>query len=93
MPSNSAQEKLLAHVLFEIRSLLASHIGASATGETHVRATAELAYALHNCALQAMAGDSFDTLQAIAAVERVESKFGGGGLAQRLREIAAQPSA
>ena len=69
------QEKFLAHVMFEMRVLLSSHINTNSAPPA-TRQAADLAYALHNYALSAMAGKTFSTKDAIESVKGVDSKYG-----------------
>jgi hypothetical protein len=67
---NNLELRLFAAALYQIRVLLAEHIGAR-TNEP-VSAAAELAYVLHNDALNVLAGDSINvplTLQRIAKLQ------------------------
>lgn len=45
------ENKILAFAVYELRLLLAGHLGSEATADPAVRAAAHLAYALHNQAL------------------------------------------
>ena len=72
----SPQEKLLALAVYEIRLLLAGHLGSQSTSELPVRAAAHLAYALHNEADNVIQGGSFDTQQAIARLGAVDRMLG-----------------
>ena len=72
----SPQEKLLALAVYEIRLLLARHLGSQSTSELPVRAAAHLAYALHNEADNVIQGGSFDTQQAIARLGAVDRMLG-----------------
>lgn len=70
----SQKEQLLAFVVYEIRLLLAGHLGSQSASDPSVRAAAHLAYALHNEANSALQGNSFDTQEAIerlGAVDRI----------------------
>jgi len=51
MAAASDQTKILAFAVYELRLLLAEHLGSDAKGEEPVRAAAHLAHALHNQAL------------------------------------------
>ncbi|GAA5161015.1 hypothetical protein [Viridibacterium curvum] len=70
------QTKILAFAVFELRVLLAGHLGNEASSEPRVRAAAHLAYALHNHALDALDGKSFDVADAMSAIARVDEVFG-----------------
>jgi len=70
------QNQILAFALFELRLLLAGHLGSDAKSEPEVRAAAHLAYALHNQALAALENRPFDTRQALEAIARVDAEFG-----------------
>jgi hypothetical protein len=69
------QEKLLAHVMFEMRVLLSNHINAQ-DAPAAVRQAADLAYALHNYAVSAMDGKEFSTKAAIDSIKGVDAKYG-----------------
>jgi hypothetical protein len=76
MPTHDSAEgtRLFAQAIYEIRLLLGSHLGSSSDCSPEVRMAAHLAYALHNQALQSLAGQSVDVAQAkmsIAAVDRM----------------------
>jgi hypothetical protein len=70
------QNKILAFAVFELRLLLAGHLGPDLGGEQSVRAAAHLAYALHNQALAVLEGKSYDTAQAVEAIAEVDKMFG-----------------
>lgn len=78
------QEKLRAHVVFEMRVLLSSHINTdNATRAT--RQAADLAYALHNYAISAMDGKEFSTKAAIDSIKGVDATY-GDSMASRIVE-------
>jgi hypothetical protein len=70
------QARILAFAVFELRLLLAGHLAPDSGGEPAVRAAAHLAYALHNQALAVLDGNSFDPIQAIEAIAKVDKTFG-----------------
>ncbi|KGO97676.1 hypothetical protein [Novilysobacter defluvii] len=72
----SQQEQLLAFAVYEIRLLLAGHLGSQSTSELPVRAAAHLAYALHNEADTALRGNIFDAEQAIERLGAVDRMLG-----------------
>ena len=72
----SPQEKLLAFAVYEIRLLLAGHLGSQSTSELPVRAAAHLAYALHNEADNVLRGESFDAPQAVERLGAVDRMLG-----------------
>ncbi|WP_081677855.1 hypothetical protein [Novilysobacter defluvii] len=72
----SQQEQLLAFAVYEIRLLLAGHLGSQSTSELPVRAAAHLAYALHNEADNALRGNTFDAEQAIERLGAVDRMLG-----------------
>lgn len=76
MNNNIDQIKILAFAVYELRLLLAGHLGSNAGGEPSVRAAAHLAYALHNQALAILEGRSFDPEKAVRAVAGVDKLFG-----------------
>lgn len=69
MPS---QIQVLAYAVYELRLLLAAHLGSGPSDEPAVRAAAHLAYALHNQALAALEGRSFDAAEAVGAIANVD---------------------
>jgi hypothetical protein len=88
MPNNSKQERMFAKAIYEIRLLLSGYLGSSSEGDIAVRQAAHLAYALHNQALQSLAGDAIDfegTLGSIASVDNMlgsdfASRFAEAGI-------------
>lgn len=54
------QEQVLAFAVYEIRLLLASHLGSGNQSDLSIRAAAHLAYALHNQADAVLQGGTFD---------------------------------
>lgn len=78
----------MAFAVYELRLLLAQHLGSDASGETSVRTAAHLAYALHNQALAVLDGKSFDSNQAIEAVAAVDRTFGETFAPRLLRAMA-----
>lgn len=68
--------KILAFAVYELRLLLAGHLGSNAVGEPSVRAAAHLAYALHNQALAVLEGRSFNAAEALEAISTVDQMFG-----------------
>ncbi|GAB2504163.1 hypothetical protein GCM10027084_18250 [Pseudoxanthomonas sangjuensis] len=66
------QEQVLAFALYEIRLLLANHLGSDSAPDPTVRAAAHLAYALHNQAHAILQGHSFDPRQGVAALVGVD---------------------
>jgi hypothetical protein len=66
------QEQILAFAVYEIRLLLASHLGSDCSSDLSVRTAAHLAYALHNQAEAILHGESFDPQQAISALGGVD---------------------
>jgi hypothetical protein len=65
---------MLAAALFELRVLLAPHIGMR--DGSAASAAAEFAYALHNFALATLDGKSFEVEQALESLERLEPLVG-----------------
>ncbi|TWO72520.1 hypothetical protein FN976_05515 [Caenimonas sedimenti] len=76
MPREPDQHQILAFALYELRLLLAGHLGPDSGSEPAVRAAAHLAYALHNQALAVLEGKSFDRAQALRAIAAVDERFG-----------------
>jgi hypothetical protein len=87
MTATTDQAKILAFAVFELRLLLAGHLGTNAVGEPSVRAAAHLAYALHNQALAVLEGRQFNPTEAIEAIARVDQMF-GENFVQQLSEIS-----
>lgn len=79
------QAKILAFAVFELRLLLAAHLGSETDSEPSVRAAAHLAYALHNQALAVLEGGSFDPITAVEAIAQVDKRF-GENFVQQLQE-------
>lgn len=82
---------LLAFAVYELRLLLAGHLGADTKGDAPVHAAARLAYALHNQALAVLEGRSFDTGEAIDAIALLDREL-GENFVQRLAETTRRPS-
>ena len=76
MNANSDQIKILAFAVYQLRLLLAGHLGSDANTDPSVRAAAHLAYALHNQALAVLEGRSFDLTEALEAIRKVDKVFG-----------------
>ena len=75
--ASDTHSRLLAWALFDLRLLLASHIGGVSQAAPEVRAAAELAYSLHNLALAAFEVRTFFTeAQFIEALARAERASG-----------------
>ncbi len=87
MTATTNQAKILAFAVFELRLLLAGHLGSNAVSEPSVRAAAHLAYALHNQALAVLEGRQFNPTEAIEAIARVDQLF-GENFVQQLSEIS-----
>lgn len=66
------QEQILAFAVYEIRLLLAGHLGSDCSSDLAVRTAAHLAYALHNQAESVLQGHSFDPQRAIASLANVD---------------------
>jgi hypothetical protein len=66
------QDQVLAFAVFEIRLLLAHHLGSGDTPDPAVRAAAHLAYSLHNQADAVLHGGTFDPQQAAEALSAVD---------------------
>lgn len=68
------QEQVLAFAVYEIRLLLASHLGSGNQSDLSIRAAAHLAYALHNQADAVLQGGTFDpqmATESLGAVDRL----------------------
>ena len=66
------QSKILAFAVYELRLLLAGHLGSASDSDPSLRAAAHLAYALHNQALAVLEGKSFSPSEALEAIARVD---------------------
>jgi hypothetical protein len=75
--------KILAFAVYELRLLLAGHLGGQAATDPSVHAAAHLAYALHNPALAVLEGKNFSTAEAEAAIAKVD-QLCGENFTQRL---------
>ncbi len=71
-----SQEQLLAFAVYEIRLLLADHLGSQSDSPMPVRTAAHLANALHNEALAVMQGQPFDVNAAAARLDALDSVLG-----------------
>ena len=80
------QTQILAFAVYQLRLLLANHLGSTTAADPAVRAAAHLAYALHNQALSVLEGKPFDTSEAIEAIAGVD-KLVGENFLQQLAEI------
>lgn len=89
MSLQSANEKILARVVFELRVLLSSHINDGASEQTRINVAAHLAYALHNQALAVLEGKTFDVENALESISQVDRKF-GEHFSERFAEAVAQ---
>ena len=69
------QEQLLAFAIYEIRLLLAGHLGNGEVADPAVKIAAHLAYALHNQADAILQGGTFDPQQGLAAIGSVDRMF------------------
>ncbi|MTW13249.1 hypothetical protein GM658_21820 [Pseudoduganella eburnea] len=70
---DSAEARLLANALYEIRVLLSPYIGSEVDALMEVRLAAHLAYALHNEALAITEGGSFDMGAALRKVSAIDN--------------------
>ena len=66
------QDQVLAFAIYEIRLLLAHHLGSEDTPDPAVKAAAHLAYALHNQADAILQGGTFEPEQATEALSSVD---------------------
>lgn len=89
MPAAIDQSKILAFAVFELRLLLAGHLGPESSSEPAIKAAAHLAYALHNQALAVLEGNSFNPTEAVEAIARVDQMF-GENFVQQLKEVATR---
>ena len=87
MATTIDQAKILAFAVFELRLLLAGHLGSNADGEPATRAAAHLAYALHNQALAVLEDKPFDTAEAVEAIAKVDKMFGENFVQQLMETV------
>ena len=87
MPENhdNLELRLFAAALYQIRVLLSGHVGSN-TNEP-VTAAAELAYALHNEALAALAGNDVNVPAALQRLSKLQSLLGSATLADLQRSV------
>ena len=85
MIAHQDQAKVLAFAVFELRLLLAGHLGSNNNSDPSTRAAAHLAYSLHNEALAVLEGRDFDANAAVQAIAKVDAMF-GENFAQRFTE-------
>ncbi|KUF37094.1 MULTISPECIES: hypothetical protein [Xanthomonas] len=71
-----SQEQLFAFALYEIRLLLAGHLGSQSESPLSVRAAAHLAYALHSDAEAVLQGRSFDPESVATRLGAVDRMLG-----------------
>lgn len=76
MDEHSAQTKLLAQTVYEIRLLLGNYLGSTNTEDPCARLAAHLSYAVHNEALAVVEGKSFDVALAIEKIKAIDKMFG-----------------
>lgn len=76
MDDGSVQLRVMAQAVYEVRLLLSGYLGSSNEGDMAVRRAAHLAYALHNQALAAVEGGTFDAARAVASVSAVDRLLG-----------------
>ena len=76
MTCSPNQNQILVFALYELRLLLAGHLGSHIEGEPASRAAAHLAYAPHKQALVVLKEKSFDIDQALEAIAEVDKQFG-----------------
>jgi hypothetical protein len=67
-----SKEQLLAFAIYEIRLLLAHHLGSCDAADPPVRAAAHLAYALHNEADAVLRGEDFDVERAVDRLRAID---------------------
>lgn len=72
----TAEAKVLAQALFEIRLHLSRYLGNEVDADMSVRIAAHLAYALHNDALAVLEGRPFNVAEAVKRVEAIDSILG-----------------
>jgi hypothetical protein len=72
----ATSEQFLARALFEMRVLLASHIGGVSGASAEIREAAELAYAVHNLALASLEGSGFSLSEARFTLQSADARLG-----------------
>lgn len=90
-PTTITQEQVLAFAVYEIRQLLAQHLGNDGAFDPAIRAAAHLAYALHNQASAILEGKHVPPDQSIAAIEKVDQMLATdfrGRLSETIRQAA-----
>jgi hypothetical protein len=80
--------QLLAFAVYEIRQLLAHHLGSDDTPDPAVKAAAHLAYALHNQADAILQGRTFDPKQAIESLSAVDRMLATNFQARLLQSVS-----
>ncbi len=80
--------QLLAFAVYEIRQLLAHHLGSDDTPVPAVKAAAHLAYALHNQADAILQGRTFDPQQAIESLSAVDRMLATNFQARLLQSVS-----
>ena len=76
MSTHQDQAKVLAFAVYELRLLLAGHLGSNNNSDASTRAAAHLVYSLHNEALAVLEGRDFDANAAVQAIAKVDAMFG-----------------
>jgi len=89
MTSTLDQNKILAFAVYELRLLLAGHLGSNSVSDASDRVAAHLAYSLHNQALAILEGRSFDPAEAVKAIAKIDEMF-GENLVQQLLEATGR---
>lgn len=82
----TAQTRLLALALIEIRTLLADYLGSDAGAPMNVRVAAHMAYALHNEAKAAYSNADFQldcATQKLATIDQILGVSDGAALLSR----------
>ncbi|MBK5540572.1 hypothetical protein JFV28_11710 [Pseudomonas sp. TH05] len=91
---STPQERLFALALYHMRLQLSHKFGACTDGDLGVSLAANLAYALHNNALDVLEGRAFDIEQALERIEGIDRLLGTRDcrqLAEQIRtDLAAQ---
>jgi hypothetical protein len=80
--------QLLAFAVYEIRQLLAHHLGSDDAPDPAVKAAAHLAYALHNQADAILQGRTFDPKQAIESLSAVDRMLATNFQARLLQSVS-----
>ncbi|OEC37365.1 hypothetical protein A7D25_01500 [Pseudomonas sp. 21C1] len=80
--------QLFAFAIYEIRQLLAHHLGSDDNSDPAVKAAAHLAYALHNQADVILQDRTFDPQQAIESLNAIDRMLATNFQARFLQSVS-----